>query len=422
MVKILSARTVHSETKVGYHADAGQRGLYLQIVNGSQGPSRSWVFRYISPTTRKRRDMGLGSTADVGLADARKAAQAARSTLTQGADPLDERRALLAARRAEAVRTVTFDAAAKLCIETKTPEWSNPKHAAQWTATLTTYASQHIGAMPVRDINVEAILKILGPIWTTKTETATRVRQRIETVLDWAAARGYRSGLNPASLKGNLAQLLPRTSKIKQVTHHPALPFTEINSFITALRNRPGLSAIALELLILTAARTGEVINATWVEVNLQTKVWTIPAKRMKAKREHRVPLCGRALQILTQLQGIATSDYIFPGHHLSGTKPLSSAAMLKLMKGMAGYQNLVPHGFRSTFRDWAAETTSFSNETVELALAHTIKNKAEAAYRRGDMLDKRHKLMEEWGKYVETLPMDKNSAGSTVMVMRITR
>ena len=276
--------------------------------------------------------------------------------------------------------------------------------------------------MPVRDINVEAILKILGPIWTTKTETATRVRQRIETVLDWAAARGYRSGLNPASLKGNLAQLLPRTSKIKQVTHHPALPFTEINSFITALRNRPGLSAIALELLILTAARTGEVINATWVEVNLQTKVWTIPAKRMKAKREHRVPLCGRALQILTQLQGIATSDYIFPGHHLSGTKPLSSAAMLKLMKGMAGYQNLVPHGFRSTFRDWAAETTSFSNETVELALAHTIKNKAEAAYRRGDMLDKRHKLMEEWGKYVETLPMDKNSAGSTVMVMRITR
>ena len=422
MARILTARTVQTETTVGYHADAGQRGLYLQIVNGSQGPSRSWVFRYVSPTTSKRRDMGLGSTADVGLGDARKAAQAARSALMQGVDPLDERRALLATRRAEAARTVTFDAAAKSCIETKAPEWSNPKHAAQWTATLATYASNHIGAMPVRDITVEAVLKVLEPIWTTKTETATRVRQRIETVLDWAAARGYRSGVNPASLNGNLAQLLPRTSKIKQVTHHPALPFAEIHPFITALRNRPSLSAIALELLILTASRTGEVINATWGEVNLQTKVWTIPATRMKAKREHRVPLCGRAIQILTQLHGTATSNYIFPGHSLCGTKPLSSAAMLKLMNGMTRYQTLVPHGFRSTFRDWAAEKTHFSNETVELALAHTIKNKAEAAYRRGDMLDKRHKLMEEWGKFIETPSMANKSTTSNVTVLRVKR
>jgi len=422
MARKFTTRAVQNEATVGYHADAGQPGLYLQVANGSRGPTRSWVFRYISPTTTKRRDMGLGSAKDVGLAEARQGAQAARSTLKQGLDPLDERRMLLAARRAEAARTVTFDAAAKACIATKTPEWSNSKHAAQWTATLATYASEHIGATPVSDITVEAVLKVLEPIWTTKTETATRVRQRIETVLDWAAARGYRSGMNPASLKGNLAQLLPRAAKIRQRSHHPALPFGEINAFIAALRTHPGISAIALEFLILTAARTGEVINATWDEVDLKAKVWTIPASRMKAKREHRVPLCRRAVEILTQLQDTMTSNYIFPGHSLRAPKPLSSAAMLELMRGMHGYKTLVPHGFRSTFRDWAAETTAFQNETVELALAHTIKNKADAAYRRGDMLDKRHKLMEAWARYINAAPIVAATTGGTVSPLRIAR
>ena len=366
--------------------------------------------------------MGLGSAADVSLAEARKAAQAARSVLTQGVDPLDERRALLAARRIEAARTVTFDAATKSCIEMKSHEWSNSKHAAQWTATLATYASKYIGDMPVSDITVEDILKVLQPIWITKTETATRVRQRIETVLDWAAARGYRSGANPASLKGNLAQLLPRTSKIKQVTHHPALPFTQINPFITALRTRTGFSALALELLILTATRTGEVINATWDEVNLQTKIWTIPAARMKARREHRIPLCGRAMQILIGMQHKATSTYIFPGQSTRKSKPLSSAAMLELVRGMPGYQAFVPHGFRSTFRDWAAEMTAFSSEAVELALAHTIKNKAEASYRRGDMLEARQKLMKAWERHVESTPKAAASATGKVTLIGASR
>jgi integrase len=420
MARTLSAKAVQSEIRIGYHADAAQPGLYLQVAGGSKSPTRSWIFRYVSPISGKRRDMGLGSTTSVGLADARKAAQNARTLLTQKLDPLEERKAQLAALRAEAARTITFDIAAKSCIETKAPEWTNPKHAAQWAATLSTYASRHIGDKPVRDITVVDVLKVLEPIWTTKTETATRVRQRIETVLDWAAARGYRADGNPASLKGNLAQLLPRASKIKRVKHHPALPFTQINQFVSALRTRAGVSAVALELLILTATRANEVVNATWAEIDLPAKIWTIPAIRMKAKREHRIPLCDRAVQILTELRSTATSHYVFPGQSLRGTKPLSSAAILKLIKGMTGYESFVTHGFRSTFRDWAAETTPFPNETIEMALAHTIKNRAEAAYRRGDMLAKRVEVMDAWGKYIETPWGDTLAWGSNVTLIQI--
>jgi integrase len=419
MARRLSARAIQSESVVGYHADADQRGLYLQVTNGSGGIERSWVFRFVSPVTRKRRDMGLGSTRDVGLAEARQRATTARSILKNGLDPIEERRKRQIERRIEAARAITFDAAAEACIKAKAPEWSNSKHAAQWTTTLTTYASPHIGGMPVSDVTVDDVLRILEPIWTTKTETATRVRQRIETVLDWSAARGYRFGLNPASLKGNLAQLLPRPSKIKRVEHHPALPFKEVNRFVTSLRQRPGVSAIALEFLILTAARTGEVINASWSEIDLTEKLWTIPASRMKAKREHRVPLCNRACQILVDLKATATSDYIFPGQSLRQSKPMSSAAMLELIRGINAYKTYVPHGFRSTFRDWASETTNHSHETIELALAHAIRNKVEAAYRRGDLLNKRRNLMEAWAAYVEATPRDSDSRDNVYQIRK---
>ncbi len=413
MAKRLTARSVETENRAGYHSDSDQKGLYLQVVTGRSGPNRSWVFRYTSPVTRKRRDMGLGATGDIGLAEARRAAQAARSALVQGIDPLNQRKAETASRRAESARTVTFSSAAASCIKAKAPEWSNAKHAAQWSSTLATYADPVIGTMAVADITVNDVMRVLEPIWTVKTETATRVRQRIEAVLDWAKARGYRSGMNPASLTGDLEQLLPRSAKVKKVVHHPALPCEKTHDFITDLRARQGISTIALEFLILTAARTGEVINATWEEFDLTKAIWTIPAARMKAKREHRVPLSRRVVEILNCLRDTATSPYVFPGNGLKKPRPLSSAAMLKLMRGMDAYKNYVPHGFRSTFRDWAAEETNYAHETIEMALAHTIKNKTEAAYRRGDLLEKRRSLMDAWAGYVEAAPRSRDNSGN---------
>ena len=290
-------------------------------------------------------------------------------------------------------------------MDAKSAEWKNIKHGQQWQNTLTTYASPLLGKLPVNLITTDLVYKVLQPIWHTKTETATRVRQRIETVLDWCKARGYCQGENPARLKGALGQLLPKSQKIKKVEHHPALPYQRANEFVIALRKLSGMTPLALEFIVLTACRTGEVAAARWEEFDFSTNVWTVPAERMKAGREHRVPLCTRSIEILMLLKDKAQNEFVFPSHSIQKDTHMSLGSCLVAMKRMPGFEGYTPHGLRSTFRDWAAETTNFANETLELALAHTIQNKAEAAYRRQDQLEKRAKLMQQWQTFIETVP-----------------
>jgi integrase len=356
--------------------------------------------------------MGLGSTGIVGLADARALAADAFKLISNGVDPKDHRDAAKHHRLVAVKQKLTFEQAASQCIAAKQHEWKNKKHQHQWSASLQAYAYPMLGKVPVDQITMEQVLAVLEPIWTTKTETATRVRQRIETVLDWAKARKLRSGDNPASLKGGLGQLLPKASKIAKVKHQPALPYQQIHAFVQALRAKNGISPKAFEFLILTAARSGEVLGAKWDEIDLASKVWTIPAERMKAGREHRIPLSGRAATIIQEMLAGRQCDFVFPDP--SGSKSMSNGALLAVIKGMPGYASYVPHGFRSTFRDWAAETTNFANETLELALAHSIRDKSEAAYRRQDQLEKRAKLMEQWAAYLE-----KRYGGSAVRHLR---
>ena len=399
----LTARQVETSTKLGYTADGKQPGLNLQVALGPDGYTRSWVFRYTSPVTGKRREIGLGPLSLRGLAEVREMADACRKQIASGIDPKTLRDAEKAERAAVRPVVLTFQQAAEQCIATRQHEWKNAKHRHQWAATLQTYAYPTLGALPVDRITMERVLAVLEPIWTTKTETASRVRQRIETVMDWAKARKLFVGDNPASLKGGLGQLLPKASKITKVKHQPALPYQQIHAFVLALRQKKGISPKAFEFLILTAARSGEVLDAKWDEIDLTARVWTIPAERMKAGREHRIPLSGKAMAIVNEMLAGRQSDYVFPNP--SGKRAMSNGALLAVIKGMPAYAQYVPHGFRSTFRDWAAETTSFANETLELALAHTIRDKAEAAYRRQDQLEKRVALMEQWARYVETAP-----------------
>lgn len=403
----LTARQVLTTTKVGYLADGMQPGLNLQITPGQNGLSRSWVFRYTSPTTKKRREMGLGAVDARSLADARELAGSLRLQVLNGSDPMDIRDADRREQQLARAKQLTFKEAASQCIAAKEHEWRNAKHAAQWASSLETYAYPVIGSSLVAEITIDDVLRLLEPIWTTKTETATRVRQRIETVMDWCKARKLVSGDNPASLKGGLGQLLPKASKVAKVQHHAALPYTDVHTFVQALRSKKGISPRALEFLVLTAARSGEVLGAKRNEFDLTTNVWTIPADRMKAGKEHRIPLCTRAREIVDVMFACGTCDFVFPGP--TGESGLSSAALLAVMKGMPEFAGYVPHGMRSTFRDWGSETTNYSNEVLEQALAHTIKNQAEAAYRRGDQLAKRAKLMQQWQQYVET-PKPKNA------------
>ncbi len=398
---VLTARQVQTTTKLGYLADGMQPGLNLQVTPGQNGLSRSWVFRYTSPTTQKRREMGLGSLDARSLADAREVASNLRLQVLNGYDPKDARDADRRERQLARAKQLTFKEAATQCIAAKAHEWRNVKHAAQWSTSLETYAHPVIGSRLVSEITTEDVLRLLEPIWTTKTETATRVRQRIETVMDWCKARKLMTGDNPASLKGGLGQLLPKASKVAKVKHHAALPYTDVHAFVQALRNKQGVSPKALEFLVLTAARSGEVLGARRDEFDLTANVWTIPADRMKAGKEHRIPMCTRAREIVDAMFSAGTSDFVFPGS--TGENGLSSAALLAIMKGMPQFSAYVPHGMRSTFRDWGAEMTNFSNEVLELALAHTIKNQAEAAYRRGDQLAKRAKLMQLWQQYVDS-------------------
>lgn len=389
-IRRLSAREVANEKVPGYHPDGG--GLYLQV---SPAITKSWVFRY---TLRGRaREMGLGPLHAVSLADAREQAIAARRALVDGNDPLELRRAARAGQRLIEARSRTFAACATAYIAAHRPGWKNAKHADQWTATLQTYAEPVFGTIAVQDVDTALVTQALEPIWTTKHETATRVRARIERVLDWATARGYRQGENPARWRGHLDKLLPAISKRKRVVHHPALPFSRMGKFVRELREQQGLAALALEFTILTACRTSEVINARWDEFDLPARVWSIPKERMKAHREHRVPLSARAVAILKTLRPLGHGDFVFPGPREG--KALSNMAMLQLLKRM-GRGDLTVHGFRSSFRDWTSERTNFPREVCEAALAHTIPDQVEAAYRRGDLFDKRVKLMSLWADH----------------------
>jgi integrase len=385
----LSTLKVTHAREPGMLADGD--GLYLQV---SRANARSWVFRYFR--NGKSREMGLGSLKAVGLAAARLKAAECRGMLADGIDPIAARDGERAQRAVEDARAITFDHCADAFIEAHSSAWKNQKHVAQWKATIRTYVSPVFGSLPVQAVDVALVMKVLEPIWTTKPETAARIRGRIESVLNWAKAREYRTGENPALWKGHLDNLLPARSKIAKVKHHAALPYDQTSQFIDALRRQDGIAPLALEFAILTAARTGEIIGARWDEIDLAEKVWAVPASRMKGGREHRVPLSAEALAVLNKVGEGESEDFVFSGRKKS---PLSNMALLMLLRRM-GHDKLTAHGFRSTFRDWAAERTNFPNEVVEMALAHTISSKVEAAYRRGDLFEKRHRLMTEWAKF----------------------
>lgn len=375
----------------GMHAIGDPPGLYLCV----KGSGRSWILRY--SLNGRRADHGLGSYADLTLAEARQKARALRKLVREGVDPIEQRRALREATKAALARRMSFAQCVTGYIDAHGDGWRNPKHRAQWQSTLDTYAGPVIGTLDVALVDTPHIVKILEPIWKEKTETATRVRGRIENVLAWATVRGYRSGENPARWKGHLSELLAKPSKLASVEHHAALPYHDIGAFMQELRTQEGIGAAALEFAILTAARSGEVRYATWDEVDLRAKKWTIPGKRMKAGKEHIVPLSDAAVAIVRRMQDIRLSDFVFPG--TKDAKPLSDMSLTAVLRRM-GHADLTAHGFRSTFRDWAAETTAYPAEMAEMALAHTIANKVEAAYRRGNLYAKRVRMMQDWARY----------------------
>ena len=386
----------------GLHAVGGVSGLYLQVLPTG---ARTWVLRVV--IGGKRRDMGLGSfgmiedrSPEISLAAAREAARKAREKIQDGIDPIEQRKALKSALKAETAKVMTFEDAAKAYMGAHEKSWKNDKHRQQWVNTLKTYAYPHLGKLSVRDIDLAHVLAVLEPIWAEKTTTAVRLRGRIETVLDWAIARGLREGLNPARWRGHLDKMLAAPSKLAKVEHHSALPLSQLPDFMVRLRAADGMGARALEFTILTATRSGEARGAAWSEIDLAEKVWIIPAERMKAGREHRVPLSSPALTLLQALPRVDGSDLLFPSP--KGGR-LSDMTLLAVMRRME--VNAVPHGFRSTFRDWAAERTNYPRDVAEMALAHTIGDKVEAAYRRGDLFDKRTRMMADWAKVVSAPP-----------------
>jgi integrase len=336
--------------------------------------------------------MGLGGAHTVSLAEARAKARECRQKLLDGLDPIEVREAADRAKALERARAMTFDQCAEAYIAAQRHGWRNEKHAAQWTSTLATYCGPVFGQLPVASIDTALVLKVLSPIWTEKTETASRLRGRIESVLGWATTSGHRTGDNPARWRGHLENLLAAPEKVRKVEHHPALPWTVVGAFMADLRAREGIAARALEFAILTAARSGEVRGMTWAEVDLEARVWTVPAERMKAGREHRVPLSARAVALLEQMPRL--DGHVFPGAKVGA--PLSDMSLTAVLRRM-GHESITVHGFRSTFRDWAAEATNFPREVAEHALAHQLPDKVEAAYRRGDLIEKRSLLMQTW-------------------------
>lgn len=394
--KELSALEVNRLTAPGLHFVGGVAGLAMQINDSG---ARSWILR--ATVGARRRDIGLGGFPDVTLAGAREAARTARAKIKEGIDPVEESKAKRSALVAAQAAAITFGEAAAKFIEAHESGWKNAKHAAQWSSTLETYAFPTIGKIRVSDIETAHVITILEKIWTTKTETASRLRGRIESVLDWATVRGYRKGENPARWKGHLDMLLPARAKVQKVEHHAALDYREVGAFMAELAKIEGMGARALEFAILTVARSGEVRGATWAEIDEKAGIWTIPAGRMKAEKEHRIPLTSTALALLAKLPRIAGTDLIFPNSNEtpSALSDMTLTAVLRRM-GVA----VTAHGFRSTFRDWAGETTAYPREVIEHALAHQLKDKAEAAYARGTLFDKRRRLMADWAKHCATV------------------
>ncbi|HLJ62635.1 MAG TPA: integrase arm-type DNA-binding domain-containing protein, partial [Stellaceae bacterium] len=367
-VRILNALQVARATAKGMLADGG--GLYLQVGTGG---AKSWIFRF--KFRGRAREMGLGPLHTVSLAEARAGAIEARKLLLANIDPIEARKAERDRAHLDAAKAMTFKQCAEAYITAHAAGWRNVKHAGQWRATLATYAYPSFGDLPVPSVDTARVVKALEPIWNAKSETASRLRGRIEAVLDWAATRGYRSGTepNPARWKGHLQNLLPKPAKVRRVEHHAALPFDEIGAFVALLREQEGIAALALEFTILTAGRTGEAIGATWDEFDLEAGVWAIAGTRMKGGREHRVPFSAPALAIIKRMKEVREGEFVFPGGKRG--KPLSNMAFLMLLRRM-GRDDLTAHGFRSTFRDWAAERTNFPREVCEQALAHTIGNR----------------------------------------------
>lgn len=374
----------------GLHAVGGVPGLALQVLPSG---GRTWILRTI--IGNRRREMGLGGYPGVTLAMAREAAREARELIRRGIDPIEAAKEAREALKVTPTVAFTFRAAAEAYIAAHEASWKNPKHRDQWTATLKNYAYPVMGHLDVAAIELQHVMRVLEPIWIKKTETAKRLRGRIEMVLDWAGARGFREGPNPARWRGHLDKLLAKPSKVRRIVHHRALPIDEISTFMIRLRDADGVGARALEFAILTAARSGEVRGATWKEIDLNARLWTISAERMKAAREHRAPLSDAAVAVLKAMPPGRPDSYVFRATHGGRLSDMTISAVLRRLDVDA-----VPHGFRSTFRDWVAERTAYPNEVAEMALAHAVGNKVEAAYRRGDLFEKRLAMMNDWGRF----------------------
>lgn len=393
----LNTLRVRKLTKAGHYGDGG--GLYLKVAEGG---GRSWQFRYRPRGTGKTVWLGLGAERDVTLAEARQKAAQCRKLLAEGKDPLGERKAAKAAQKAEN-EALTFEEVAERYIASHESSWRNQKHRQQWRNTLRDYVFPVVGAMPVAAVSVGEVMEIIEPIWEEKPETASRVRGRIEAVLDYATAREWRPDSdNPARWKGRLANLLPARNKVRDVEHQAALDWREIGQFMAALRKQKGMSALAAEFCILTATRSGETRGARWNEIDTAAKTWTVAPERMKAHREHRVPLSSRALEILHTVEPLreAADGLVFTGGRRG--KPLSDVALSHVVKAIR--DGITVHGFRSTFRDWCAEATNYPREVAETALAHANKDKTEAAYFRADLFAKRARLMREWASFCDRI------------------
>lgn len=396
LVEKLTPLTVSKATKPGYFGDGA--GLWLQV---SKSGSKSWIFRFT--LAGKQREMGLGAVHTVTLPEARAKAKECRLLLLDGKDPLDTRKATVLVQALERAKMMTFDQCATAYIAAHRGGWKNAKHVSQWENTLQTYASPIIGALPVAAVDTALVVKVLSPIWQGKTETATRLRGRIESILDWATVSKYRQGDNPARWRGHLENLLANPHKLAKVEHHPALPWQDMGAFMAALRKQEGIAAKAVEFAILTAGRSGEVRAASWAEIDFDASIWTVPAEHMKMNREHRVPLSTAAVALLKAMPRMG--ELIFPG--AKEGKPLSDMSLTSVLRRMER-RDITVHGFRSSFRDWCAESVAnaFPREVCEHALAHSLPDKVEAAYRRGDLIEKRVLLMQAWADYCATIPV----------------
>ena len=385
----LSALAVSRAREPGMYADGG--GLYLQVTHAD---ARSWIFRFM--LDGRARSMGLGPLHTISLADARAKALECRKLCLDGRDPIIEREQARARLKLDAAKALTFRACAEGYIEAHKAGWIE-RTTDHWRTAFESFVYPVFGGVSVQSVDTGLVMQALEPIWTTKTVTAVRVRGRIESVLDWARTHGHRVGENPARWRGHLANLLPKRSRVSKVVHYPALPFKEVPAFMTDVERQAGTAAVAVQFTILTAVRTAEATGARWDEINEAEATWTIPAERMKAGVQHRVPLSAPALSLIRQFRPLG-SEYVFPG--LKRSQPLSKTAMLKVLVRM-GRKDITVHGFRSAFRDWASETTSFPREVVEAALAHVVENRVEAAYRRGDLFAKRRELMNDWANFI---------------------